>query len=69
MSFFEINLVSSFLSPFLFFLNFELQELPPVDVKTSSWKGTLISIVVISFLCSAIILAIYIINPEIQCEC
>lgn len=42
------------------------QELPAVDMKTSNWKGTLISIVVIAALCSAIILAIYVINPDIQ---
>nr|XP_046920004.1 prolyl endopeptidase FAP-like isoform X3 [Dermatophagoides farinae] len=43
-----------------------IKELSTVDVKTSNWKGTLISILVIILLSSAIILAIYIINPDIQ---
>lgn len=41
-------------------------ELPSVDVKSSSWKGTFISILVILLLCSIITFAIYIINPDIQ---
>lgn len=41
-------------------------ELPTVDVKSSNWKGTVISILVILFLCSVITFAIYIINPDIQ---
>ncbi|XP_027197777.2 prolyl endopeptidase FAP-like isoform X2 [Dermatophagoides pteronyssinus] len=44
----------------------EMHELSTVDVKTSNWKGTLISILVIVLLSSAIILAIYLINPDIQ---
>lgn len=37
-----------------------------MDVKSSNWKGTVISILVILFLCSVITFAIYIINPDIQ---
>lgn len=45
---------------------FVFQELPTVDIKSSNWKGTLISILVILLLCSIITFAIYIINPDIH---